>query len=105
MEKTVYFDHAAATVPDAEVLALFEKESLRCYANAEAVHLLAYQARENLKRAAKRLSQALFGSEEYPVICDGTFPGACLFSGIFLLQCVKTGASGTACQSEKLHRP
>ncbi|MBE6376674.1 MAG: aminotransferase class V-fold PLP-dependent enzyme [Lentisphaerae bacterium] len=68
MEKTVYFDHAAATVPDAEVLALFEKESLRCYANAEAVHLLAYQARENLKRAAKRLSQALFGSEEYPVI-------------------------------------
>lgn len=68
MEKIVYFDHAAATVPDKEVMAFFAEESLRSYANAEAVHALAYQARTALKSAETRLSQALFGDGGFPVI-------------------------------------
>ncbi len=68
MEKTVYFDHAAASVTAPEILQIFQTQSMRYFANAEAVHGLAYQAREALKRAGERISQLLFGSRDYPVV-------------------------------------
>ena len=68
MEKTVYFDHAASSVVSPEILQKFQQYSLRYYANAEAVHLLAYQSREVLKRAGERISELLFGVKDHPVI-------------------------------------
>ena len=68
MEKIVYLDNAAAAVPDAGAVRVLAEESLRHYANAEAVHLLSYRAREALKSAGRRLSQAFFGRDDYPVI-------------------------------------
>lgn len=68
MEKIVYFDHAASTVVMPEILQKFQEYSLRYYANAEAVHLLAYEAREALKRAGESISRSLFGDKDHPVI-------------------------------------
>lgn len=68
MEKVVYFDHAASSGATPEILQKFQEYSLRYYANAEAVHLLAYESREVLKRAGEKISESLFGVKDHPVI-------------------------------------
>ena len=68
MEKTIFFDNAAAVKPYDEALECFAAESRTHYANSEAVNLLAYQARKALDEAAERLSSVLTGSRAHPVI-------------------------------------
>ncbi|MBO5667752.1 MAG: aminotransferase class V-fold PLP-dependent enzyme [Lentisphaeria bacterium] len=68
MKKIVYFDHAAASVPSPETLQDFASLAGHFYANAEAVHQLAYRSREALKTAEKRVSAALFNRGDHPVI-------------------------------------
>lgn len=68
MGKRVYFDHAAASTVDPEVLSCFVSESRNHYANAEAVNLLAYRARKALDQGALRLSKCLTGADDRPVI-------------------------------------
>ena len=68
MKKSVYFDNAAAAAADQEILQLYLQLSTEYFANAEAIHTLAYRARQALQSAAKRLSSALFGSSDHPVI-------------------------------------
>lgn len=75
MEKSVYFDHAAASIPLPEVLNFQAGIPLRYYANAEAVHLLAYDCREALKRAAKELSQLFLDRNDCPVIWGDSATG------------------------------
>lgn len=68
MNKCVFFDHAAATEPDPEVLEYFAAESRTHYANSEAVNILAYRARTALANAAEKLSLTLTGNKNSPVI-------------------------------------
>lgn len=68
MAKLVYLDNAAAMQPDADVIRFYSGCAETYFANAEAVHLLAYNSREALKRAGERLSQLLFDRKDYPVI-------------------------------------
>ncbi len=68
MDKEIYFDHAAAVPPEPEALECFLAASRCHYANAEAINLAAYRARKALQDAGTRLSQALTGNRNYPVI-------------------------------------
>ena len=54
-----YFDHAAAARPDDETLEFYLAEMKRHFANQEALHDLAYQARMRLTEAAGELLEAL----------------------------------------------
>ena len=68
MKKEVYFDHASASVPEKQLMELFTAESLEFFANSEAIHALAYRGRKAVLNAGLRISLALFGRDDYPVI-------------------------------------
>ncbi len=59
MEKTIYFDHAAAMKPDVEVVDFYRQKSLESFANQEAGHLLGYEMRQQLKVAEQELADAV----------------------------------------------
>lgn len=68
MTRTVYFDHAASSVPSDKILQDLSSLLKHYYANSEAVHQMAYRSREALKKAGQRLSLALSGRDDHPVI-------------------------------------
>jgi len=68
MTREIYLDNAAAMMPDADILQFYSEVSGKYYANAEAVHSLAYRSRKALDSAGENLSQLLFGHPGYPVI-------------------------------------
>ena len=68
MGKSVYFDHAAASIPSKEVLDFYGNAAGKYFANPEAVHDLAYRVKRELTSAAERLSMLLFDRSDYPVI-------------------------------------
>lgn len=61
----IYFDNAAAAMPDAKTLAEQYVFASRFYANQEAGHSLGYELRKHLEKAEIRISRALCG--------EGTF--------------------------------
>ncbi|MBO5823223.1 MAG: aminotransferase class V-fold PLP-dependent enzyme, partial [Lentisphaeria bacterium] len=68
-----YFDNAAASRPDPEVLDFYLRSMQEDFANQEAVHLLAYQVRRDLAAAEKELCEAFFADpESYNVTWAGS---------------------------------
>lgn len=55
----VYFDNAASSQPDSEILGHYYAYASRFYANQEAAHSLAYYLREKINLAATQLSKVL----------------------------------------------
>ena len=81
----IYFDHAAATRPEEDVLQYCLEAMRSCYANQESLHRLSYDARMALADAAARLCSALLDNpEEYSVIWCGSATGAFRFLAAFL---------------------
>ena len=68
-----YFDNAAAARPEPEVLDFYLQAMREDFANQEAIHLLAYQARRNLDHAARELCETFFDEPElYQVVWSGS---------------------------------
>ena len=80
-----YFDNAAASRPDPEVLEFYMQAMRDDFANQEAVHLLAYQARRNLAAAEKELCGAFFDEpDDYNVTWAGSATECFRIAGSFL---------------------
>ena len=90
-----YFDNAAASRPDPEVLDFYLQAMHEDFANQEAVHLLAYQARRDLAAAEKELCEAFFADPEaYNVAWAGSATECFRIVGAFLAGC-KTVSSNS----------
>ncbi|MFA7230366.1 MAG: aminotransferase class V-fold PLP-dependent enzyme [Victivallaceae bacterium] len=63
----IYFDNAAAAMPDSNVLSFFSNAAADNFANQEATHQLAYDVRQKLLNAAKILSKTLTGHDDHHV--------------------------------------
>lgn len=59
----IYFDHAAAVRPTAEILDFYRASAERAFFNQEAAHAFAYGLRQELLRAGETLSLALTGKK------------------------------------------
>ncbi|MCP3966823.1 MAG: aminotransferase class V-fold PLP-dependent enzyme [Lentisphaerae bacterium] len=64
LKTRIYFDNAAAAVPDAKILGRNYEYASRWYANQEAAHDLAYQLRQTMEDAKERIAKALTGNLE-----------------------------------------
>ncbi|HKM11014.1 MAG TPA: cysteine desulfurase family protein [Bacilli bacterium] len=67
MNKSIYFDNAATTPVNPEVVATFSRLSLEIYANPHSNHLLGYQSRDLLVKARQQIL-SLFGLSEHNLI-------------------------------------
>ncbi len=81
----IYLDNAASVPITSDILDLFKQNTINCFANQEAIHSEAYNVRNLLKKAEKKLSS--YVSEENDNIK------------------VQWGASGTDCLNLTLRHP
>jgi cysteine desulfurase len=61
----IYFDNAASSMPDQDIIAYQYSFSSSFYANQEAVHQLAYNLRKKIDFAEKNVSRILCGEENF----------------------------------------
>ena len=71
MNKSIYFDNAATTPVNPEVVATFSRLSLEIYANPHSNHLLGYQSRDLLVKARQQILTLLGLSEHNLIFTSG----------------------------------